>query len=345
MTVAPPGDAAALERWWRAFVATGRLPEELALVQARLVRTVARGDLPSGPVFVKAMTFPRAKDRLRYALRSLPAAHEAAMLRVTAAAGIRCPEVVAVRASRRLGLPDRSMLVLAALPVVPEAPPIDATRLREEAAIAARLLAAGIVHSDLHGANFVRCDDGELAVLDLQSARLRRSGPRDRLAAAVRLLQDRTQVDAGAASAALVGAGLLATAGEASRAITLAVDGRRAFVRGRILRCFAESTEFTRRVSWRGVEHRTRGELPAGRWWRGGRELRRAWIGQRALFVLDGREPAFPAYRRNWWWLGGGGALYVPAACSDDRIEAEVRALADGHRRLANFGSRAASVS
>ncbi len=345
MTAARTGDAAVLDRWWHAFVATGRLPAELALVQARLVRTVVRGEVPSGPVFVKAMTFPRAKDRLRYLLRSLPAAHEATMLRATAAAGIRCPGVVAVRTSRRLGMPDRSMLVLAALPVVPEVPPTDATRLREEAAIAARLLAAGIVHPDLHGANFVRCEDGELAVLDLQSARCRRSGPGDRLTAAVRLLQDRTGADEDAARTALIGAGLLSTPAEASRAFALAAEGRRAFVRARILRCFAESTEFTRLVSWCGVEHRTRGELPSGRWRRGGRELRRAWIGQRALFVLEGREPVFPAYRRNWWWLGGGGALYVPAACSDDRIEAEVRAFVDGHRRLANFGSGAPAVS
>ncbi|MBL8748759.1 MAG: hypothetical protein JNK78_06335 [Planctomycetes bacterium] len=344
MTAPAPDDSAVLDRWWREFVATGRLPDDLAVVQTRLVRTVARGDLPSGPVFVKAMTFPRAKDRLRYALRPLPAVHEAAMLRATAAAGIRCPEVVAVRTARRFGLPDRSMLVLAALPVVPGAPPTDGTRLREEARIAARLMAAGIVHPDLHGANFVRCEGGELAVLDLQSARRRRSGPADRLAAAVRLLQDRTAVDEGAAGAALIAADLLSTPSEASRAFRLAAGGRRAFVRSRILRCFAESTEFTRRVSWCGVEHRTRGELPVGRWWRGGRELRRAWIGQRALFVLEAREPVFPAYRRNWWWLGGGGALYVPAACSDDRIEAEVRALADGHRRLANLGSGRTAV-
>ena len=73
-------DAAVVARWWQHFVATGRLPAELPLVQGRLVRAVHRGELPSGPVFVKVMTFPRGKDRLRYLLRALPGEHEARML-------------------------------------------------------------------------------------------------------------------------------------------------------------------------------------------------------------------------------------------------------------------------
>ena len=99
------GEGAELEAWWRGFVAEGRLPEALQLVQGRLIRSVHKGPLGSGTVFVKTMSFPRAKDRLRYLLRALPAAHEAAMLRRAAAAGVRCPEVLAAFGERRLGLP------------------------------------------------------------------------------------------------------------------------------------------------------------------------------------------------------------------------------------------------
>jgi hypothetical protein len=189
---AHPDDGAVLQRWWNEFASTGRLPNDLEPVQARLVRAVHRGELPSGPVYVKVMTFPRAKDRLRYLLRALPGAHEARMLRATAAAGIVCPEVVFVRTARRFGLPHRSMLVLRALAV--RSPALDpAARLLGEAAVAARLLAAGIVHRDLHGENFVELQDGRLAVLDLQSAAMvrRPPGAAARIRAAARLLQGR----------------------------------------------------------------------------------------------------------------------------------------------------------
>lgn len=319
-------DGAELDRWWRTFVDTGRLPADLPLVQGRLVRAVHRGQLPSGPVFVKVMTFPRAKDRLRYLLRSLPGAHEAAMLRATAAVGIDCPEVVAVRSARRFGLPSRSMLVLRALPHVADPPTAD-TRLGEEAALAARLLAAGIVHRDLHGGNFLRLTDGRLAVLDLQSASraLLRPGASRRVATAVRLLQDREGLPRAIAAPALLRGGLLRDEAEVARAWTGVGIARARYLRGRIRRCLATSTEFTRHWQLHGVLHRTRGELGDGRWWRGGRELWRAWLGQRAMEVLEGRPPMFRAFLRKWWWLGGGGRLYAPRACSEERIEVGVR--------------------
>ena len=323
-------DREMVDRWWQTFVATGQLPKELALVQQRLVRAVHRGSLPSGDVYVKVMAFPRGKDRLRYAVRALPARHEAAMLRATAAAGIPCPEVIAVRTARRWSLPFRSMLVLRALPAAPGDVAPRAS-LRDEAAIAARLLAAGIVHPDLHGDNFVPLRDGRLAVIDMQSARRCRASRRHRFACAVKLLQHRAATTA-EANDALLGSGLLDRAGDVDLARRRAADAQRHFVQKRILRCLSESTEFSRQLRWWGVEHRIRGELPGGRWLRGRKvDLRRAWLGQRALQVVEQRVPVFPAFARNWWWLGGGAALYVPASCSDARIESEVQAATAGH--------------
>ena len=89
-----------------------------------------------------------------------------------------------------------------------------------------------------------------------------------------------------------------------------------------------------RRSTLRGSEHRLRAGLGPGRWWRGGAGLRQAWLGQRVLHLVAGRPLLFTGYFANWWWLGGGGALYVPAACSDERIESEVRAAAAGFARL-----------
>lgn len=324
------GDAAVVDRWWRAFVGTGAVPDELECVQERLVRAVHRGALPSGPVHVKTMTFPRAKDRLRYLLRPLPAAHEAAMLRRTAAAGIPCPDVLAVRTARRAGLPHRSLLVLRSLPTIDAggAPGDDpARRLADEAALAVRLLAAGIVHRDLHAGNFVRLVDGTLAVLDLQSARTsraaRRAERRLRLALAARLVRERGPAPQWAP--ALLAAGLLRAAAEVAAVEARCEAERARFRRSRIGRCLGDSTEFERRVHWWGTEHRVRGGLGAGRWWRGGASLRRAWIGQRIRQVDHGAPLAFSGFFRKWWWLGGGSGLYVPAACHDERIEAEVR--------------------
>jgi hypothetical protein len=330
-------DQAEIERWWRRFVDTGRLPAGLPLVQGRLVRAVHRGLLPSGPVFVKVMTFPRGKDRLRYLLRALPGQHEAKLLAATEAAGIVCPEVVAVRGARRRGMPFRSMLVLRALEQRDEEATVD-ERLAAEAVLAARLLAAGIVHRDLHSGNFLLLADGRLAVLDLQSASLalRRPGPARRVATAVRLLQDRAGLPHAAAAAALLQSGLLRDESEVERAWAAVAVARAHFVRGRIRRCLAESTEFTRRRGLRGVLHRTRGELGEGRWLSGGRELRRAWLGQRAAHVLDGQTPIFRAYLQKSWWFGGGGGLYAPRACSEETIEAGLRNAIAAYERHAD---------
>jgi tRNA A-37 threonylcarbamoyl transferase component Bud32 len=320
-------DAAVVAAWWQHFVAHGRLPDDLPLVQGRLIRTVHRGTLPSGPVHVKAMTFPRLKDRLRYLLRPLPAAHEARLLAAVLAAGLPAPAVLAVRTARHRWLPARSLLVLRTLPVIAETRP-PAQRLADEAALVVRLLAAGIVHRDLHGENFVRLASGELAVLDLQSAGVvRRATTAQRLAAAARLLRDR-QADP-EAGASLLGAGLLQSAAERDAVVARAAAEQAWHARGRLLRCFRESTEFQVRVSLRGREYRLRGAQAPGRWWWGDRSLRAAWLGQRARQLATGVPPVFAAYFQNWWWLGGGAGLYVPAACSEAWIQEQVRAARD----------------
>lgn len=327
----PVADREVVDRWWQHFVATGSLPAGLTLVQGRLVRAVHRGELPSGPVHVKVMTFPRAKDRLRYLLRHLPATHEASMLRAVAAAGVPCPEVLDVRVARRVGLPYRSLLVLRTLPAAAAStpPPDPRERLRAEAALAQRLLAAGIVHRDLHGDNFLPLGDGRLAVLDLQSAQhlapRRAMAPGVRIAVAARLARERPGLDDAAALAELAGAGLLRDAGEMAAVRTRIAVERARYHRARVLRCLCESTEFSTRWRWWGREWRQRTGLGAGYWWRGGRELREAWVGQRVLQLETGRPPSFSAYFENWWWLGGAASLYVADRCSRERIQAEVK--------------------
>jgi hypothetical protein len=331
-----PADLAVVDRWWQEFVATGRLPAELQLVHGRLVRAVGRGELPSGPVHVKGMAFPRAKDRLRYACRSLPGAHEAAMLRAVAAAGVPCPEVLAVRTCRRLGLPFRSLLVLRTLPVVADTRPPRA-RLRAEAELVARLLAAGIAHRDLHGGNFVALADGRLAVLDLQSASrvapARTGAAGWRLAVAARMLRERQGLADDDGLAELREAGLLHSDAEAGVVRARLGRERRHYLRTRVERCLGESTEFTRRWCWTGREFRRRGDLGPGRWW-WDRRAEAAWLGQRFLQLQEGRPALFPAFFRSWWWLGGGAGLYVPAACDDEQIEREVRAAVVGSARM-----------
>jgi tRNA A-37 threonylcarbamoyl transferase component Bud32 len=321
-------DQQVLDHWWQTFVATGELPAGLQRVQGRLIRAVHRGELPSGPVHIKTMTFPRKKDRLRYAFRALPAVHEANMLASTSAASIPCPEVVDVRVQRRALLPHRSMLVLRSLPLseIAEDP---LKRLDDEIELASRLVAAGIHHRDLHTDNFVRMASGELAVLDMQSASRIRSDQASssavRLAVASRLLRDRDQQLQASALIRMRGIGLLRSDSECESVKSRIEQLQLRYQDSRIRRCLLNSTEFVRRTHVSGVEYRMRGELPAGRWWQGGRALRTAWIGQRVRDLDAGTPPVFAAFFQKWWWLGGGAALYVPAQCEDERIEVEVQ--------------------
>ena len=274
-----------LQRWWRGFVHSGALPSCFEHVQGRLIRAVHRAPLAGGEVFVKTMTFPRAKDRLRYLFRALPAQHEAAMLRATAAAGVPCPEVVAAFRGRRLGLPRRSMLVLRALPVTDGVEPDAAARVADEVAVAMRLLAAGILHDDLHRENFVRLASGELAVLDLQSARRFEPGSDGadlrRMAVATRMLRDRGGSEQRATIAAMRAHTMLCSEAEAAEALRVSVRLRARYERSRVHRCLRTSTEFARRLTMLGVRYERRGRDPHGRWFRGGPALRDAWLGQR----------------------------------------------------------------
>ncbi|MGK0153584.1 MAG: tRNA A-37 threonylcarbamoyl transferase component Bud32 [Neolewinella sp.] len=329
-------DQQVLEHWWQTFVATGELPKGLVRVQGRLIRAVHRGELPSGPVHIKTMTFPRKKDRLRYAFRALPAVHEANMLALTRAAAIPCPDVVDVRVQRRAWLPHRSMLVLRSLPLSDLAPN-PSQRLEQEIELAKRLVTAGIHHRDLHTENFVLMASGELAVLDMQSASQIRLGQtsssRVRLAVASRLLRDRDEQERAPALVRMRSIGLLQSDHECESVNTRIQRLQLHYQDSRIRRCLMNSTEFSRRSQLSGVEYRLRGELPPGRWWQGGRSLRTAWIGQRARHLQEGTAPVFAAFFQKWWWLGGGAALYVPFLCEDERIEEEVRSVSSAATR------------
>lgn len=326
--VSSAGDEQVLDGWWRTFVATGGVPDELQHVQGRLIRAVHRGSLPSGDVHVKTMTFPRAKDRLRYAFRALPAEHEARMLRAVRAAGLPCPEVVGVRAQRRLGLPHRCMLVLRSLALREQAEdPLQ--RIDDEVELAMQLLRAGIHHRDLHRENFVRAASGELCVLDLQSADVigaaRARAYQTRLNVAARLLRDRSEPERDRALLRMRAVGLVTSDTEADSVVARATRAEERYQEGRIRRCLTNSTEFERIWHPSGIEYRARGALPEGRWWRSPGPLRDAWIGQRRRHMSGGSSPVFAAFFQKWWWLGGGASLYVPFTCADERIEVEVR--------------------
>ena len=332
-----PAERQALQGWWRGFVESGELPSCFERVQGRLIRAVHRAPLAGGEVFVKTMTFPRGKDRLRYLLRALPAKHEAEMLRATAAAGVPCPEVVAAFSGRRLGLPRRSMLVLRALPAVCEQADPE-QRAVDEVHLALRLLRAGIYHGDLHGENFVRLASGALAVLDLQSARRFDAGAagarRRRCLVAARMLRARSGAEAQAALDAMRGCGLLASAAEVAETLALRDRERARYDETRIRRCMQSSTEFERRISWRGVCYRLRSARAGGRWIRGCSRSRDAWVGQRIQQLRSSEVGPFGAYFQKWWWLGGGASLYVSRSCSDDQIEAAVESASAAARAL-----------
>lgn len=284
------------------------LPAGIEPVQTRLIRAVGRGRLPdAGDVFVKCMGFPRGRDRLRYWLRPLPAAHEAALLASVAAAGVSCPAVLAVAGARDgLGRPWMSMLVTHAVPVDPAGAP----RLQACAEVARRLADAGVFHGDLHGGNFLVRTDGALVILDLQSMRRPLlgvgAGPRRRMAARL-LAHDWAEPER---PCAVVEAGLIPASG-LSAALTAARRWRLRAVRRRIRRCLTESSEFVvRRRGWGWFAQRRR-LAPGGAWVETGLLTKRLWLGQRVAEVLMRESPRLGAAFWKSWWLPGLQSVYI----------------------------------
>lgn len=332
-------DAEVLERWWRHCLSNpGSLPPDVEPVLTRLVRAVGRGVLPDrGPVFVKVMSFPRLRHRLRYALRALPAVHEARMLGRARAAELTVPDVVLARALRAWGLPRQSMLVTAALDVVDDVP-----SPRPVAEAARSMADAGIHHPDLNPGNFAALEGGGIGLFDLQSARFLRTPlpARRRLAMAAKLLSERP--DCGSA---LVEAGLIESSG-LSDAERHAGEIRTAGCLRRIRRCLKHSTEFRVVRRWNGTlfERRALGPGSAG-CIEGGSELVRYWIGERALEVLDGRPPLLRALFRKSWWFPGKHSVYIGEPGSERLSPAEGRALLEGHQRFLTVKTGRGSAS
>lgn len=307
-----------------------RLPGGVRIVQARLVRIVGCGELPGeGSAYLKLMSFPRGKDRVRYAIRALPAAHEASVLAFArrAVPDVPVPEVLAATGSRRYGLPRMSLLVTRALPLLDDGA---RATLAEGAEIAVRIARTGLFHPDLHLRNLPRLADGRLALIDLQSARIRGEalGPRDRFAMARKLAAEAVDGDlAPLAAAGLVPAGEIEAVRAAAHRLRVAELDRR------IRRCWSTSTEFERRRGPFGAVYRRRkaGELRlAGE---GGRELRRLWLGDRACEILDGAVPVFAMLTASPRWLGGRHRLYIPATSDVNVADRRQTELLDGHRR------------
>ena len=323
-------DRECVARWVAALLERpDRLPHGIETVQARLVRTVGCGALPTGRrVFVKSMGFPRAKDRLRYLVRTLPARHEARMLATVAAAGIPCPQVVAAAGRRLLGVPMASVLVTAALPVADRA--VDPG---ERARLVGELVAAGVFHPDLHPENVVALEDGGTAVLDLQSARFRGGalGRRDLRAMVVKLVAAAS--DRPTETRALVQSGLL-TEDAMVEAIAAAEQVERLDLERRVLRCIRTSTEFRARRHLLGVLHERRGPRPQGTWVRGGSEMVLLWLGDRSLQVLEGRAPVLHALFRRSWWFPGTHSVYIPGPSGAETLERAKPALLAGEQRF-----------
>lgn len=328
------GDAERLTGWFGECLARGGgLPQGVEPVQTRLIRAVGRGVLAdAGDCYVKVMGFPRRKDRLRYAVRPLPAAHEGRMLALAAAAGIACPTVLWVR-GLRTPLPRLSMLVTAALPTAPPPP-----ELPEAAAVAHQLVEAGIDHPDLHRENFLRLRDGSIAVLDLQSARQRAPGlgwARRRAIAARLLIGFPAREDA---LDALVASGLVRPQDRAATG-TQAEHLRLAALVRRIHRCLLTSSEFVRESGWKGTLFRRRGDWPEGCWQPLGRPARQCWLGDRALVILDGQAPRLHALFRKSWWCRGVDSVYSPGRIDAPAFAEVVPTLLLGFRRYTGLVS------
>jgi hypothetical protein len=325
-----PADRAALERWFAECRARpGGLPAGVTAVQARLIRRVGRGELPDrGPAYLKVMDFPRARDRFRYLLRPMPAEHEAAMLGAVAdqVPAVAVPAVLAVGTQRRRGLPRLSVLATAGLELGAE--PTCASPA-EAAAVAVRLATAGIFHPDLHSGNLPVLADGRLAVLDLQSARRRRAPLRLglRLQMASRLAREPGGLTAAVAAGLISAAEAPLAAARAQRTAAEEVDRR-------VRRCLTTSSEFIVLRRLGGTSHRRRDcEGPEKLALRGGRELLRAWMGDRALEVLDGRPPLFSRLVRDRLWPITRFRLYIPQATDADLVGQRWQELQEGHQR------------
>ncbi len=319
--------------WWQQVLRSGELPTAATPVVGRLIRQVGRIELDGATWFVKVMTFPRSKDRLRYLVRRLPAAHEARMLQRVRAAGVVCPRVAAVRCARRFGLPFRSMLVLEGMPLAADVVEVaPEQRLAQRAAIAGRLVGAALFHPDLHPDNFLELADGTLALLDLQSMRrVFRPGSAARQMAA-RLLLEAEGVEETCALDVLVQSGLVRAA-DRDEVRSAAVQIARAFLRKRMLRCFTTSTDFVRRLGWGRVENRRRGAMPPGRWVVGGADLRDAWVADRALEVLERRSATLWGLRRGLLWSRQRACVYVLAPVVEQQLEEHLNGLREAMRR------------
>lgn len=326
-----PSDCAAVGRLWQDFVATGRLAAG-EVVRERLVRTVARVQLPTMVVYCKAMAFPRWKDRVRYAFRALPAEREAAMLLRVRNASVPCPTVVAVRTLRRGLLPFRSLLVLRALDTAEERERDPRRRLLARAQIAARLADAGLLHPDLNPDNFVPLADGSLAVIDVQSMRESTDANASKRAMAARLLAETSDLAPERARDALAEAGLVPAAD--SRVLREAAELSAQWLRSRARRCLQTSTEFERRAGLLAIEHAHRGPRPDGSWLEGGPDFLGAWLGQRLQFLVDGAAPLFAALRRPRGPFGAH-ALWVPSSLDEAQARAAIAAAVAARRQHA----------
>ncbi len=324
-----PDDTRRLQDWWQqCWARPGQLPADLEVVQQKIVRAVGRGQLPRGQgVYVKAMWFPRVKDKVRYACRPLPGWHEARMLRMVGRAGILCPQVLFARGRRVLCTPRLSLLVVGDLHPLGEGP--DPKSMIE---MAVRLVAAGVFHPDLNPNNFVRLQGGETAVLDLQSARLR-SGPvrrRERLRMATKLLSHLDPIDRHVGD--MIACGLLRD-DEASLVLQeVAETGRRRQL-SRIHRCFKESTLFTVGWRWNGRVFLRRRAAEAGTWVEGGAEMIRYWIGDRSQEVLADQAPVLGGLFRRSALLPGKHKLYIPGGGGQEALQDAVPRLLEGHAR------------
>lgn len=331
-----PADTRQLDAWVEALGASGgELPPGVAPVQTRLVRAVGRGVLPdAGPVFVKAMAFPRAKDRLRYVHRALPGVHEARMLAAARAAGVACPAVVLAVGRRRLGLPDLSVLVTSEM----EGESCGDVAPRESAPlarVAAALAAAGLFHPDLNRGNFLRLEGGRVAVLDLQSARLRNGSlPRpDRLRMASKFALE-FGLDGEPDGLDILAEAGLVTAEDLPTVRAHAGHQRRVDLCRRIRRCMMTSTEFVAERRLLGARHRRR-EADLSRSARHSHpDAKALWIGDRALEVLDGRPPILAGFVHKSCWLRAERWVYSARGDGISFSETDLRRLLDGHQRF-----------